>query len=70
MAEEDLSCGSSKPPRCFFDNLKKYIQRHRTFEPSFDLVIKHIEYIINLVGVDYVGIGSDFDGIELPHMMR
>jgi microsomal dipeptidase-like Zn-dependent dipeptidase len=57
--------GSSKPPRCFFDNLQK-IQRHRTFEASFDLVIKHIEYIINLVGVDYVGIGSDFDGIELP----
>jgi membrane dipeptidase len=32
---------------------KNTIQRHR---PSslFDLVIKHIEYIINLVGVDYV----------------
>lgn len=38
-------------------------QDHRA---SFDLVIKHIEYIINLVGIDYVGIGSDFDGIESP----
>jgi len=26
-------------------------------------VIKHIDYIVNLVGVDYVAIGSDFDGI-------
>ncbi|WP_339895288.1 membrane dipeptidase [uncultured Algibacter sp.] len=28
----------------------------------FKWVIQHIEYVINLVGVDYVGIGSDFDG--------
>ncbi|PJA95990.1 MAG: hypothetical protein CO129_08850 [Ignavibacteriales bacterium CG_4_9_14_3_um_filter_34_10] len=26
-------------------------------------VIKHIDYIVNLVGIDYVAIGSDFDGI-------
>jgi membrane dipeptidase len=26
-------------------------------------VIKHIDYIVNMVGVDYVAIGSDFDGI-------
>ncbi len=26
-------------------------------------VIQHIDYIVNLVGVEYVAIGSDFDGI-------
>jgi len=26
-------------------------------------VADHIDYIVNLVGVDYVGLGSDFDGI-------
>lgn len=31
---------------------------------SIDTVIKHIDYIKNLVGVDYVALGSDFDGIE------
>jgi membrane dipeptidase len=45
---------------------KKYNTEAQDLQASFDLVIKHIEYIINLVGVDYVGIGSDFDGIELP----
>jgi membrane dipeptidase len=45
---------------------KKYDTEAQDLRASFDLVIKHIEYIINLVGVDYVGIGSDFDGIELP----
>jgi membrane dipeptidase len=43
------------------------------FYPSFivtsgkctiDDVVKHIDYIKNLVGVDYIAIGSDFDGIE------
>jgi membrane dipeptidase len=31
---------------------------------DFSLVIDHINYIVKLVGIDHVGIGSDFDGIE------
>ena len=31
---------------------------------TIDDVINHIEYISNLVGTEYVGIGSDFDGID------
>lgn len=26
-------------------------------------IVEHIEYIVSLVGIDYVGIGTDFDGI-------
>jgi len=25
-------------------------------------VVNHIDYVVNLVGIDYVGVGSDFDG--------
>ena len=32
--------------------------------PPLSTLIQHIEYVIKLVGVDYVGLGSDFDGIE------
>lgn len=32
-------------------------------EPSLDRIVDHIEYIIELVGPDHIGIGSDFDGI-------
>lgn len=28
-------------------------------------IVRHIDYIVKLVGVDYVAIGSDFDGIEV-----
>ncbi|MCB0465120.1 MAG: dipeptidase [Aequorivita sp.] len=44
----------------------KYADESQQLRAPFDFVIQHIEYVINLVGVDYVGIGSDFDGIFLP----
>ncbi len=45
---------------------RKYTDESEALRAPFDFVIQHIEYVINLVGVDYVGIGSDFDGIFLP----
>jgi membrane dipeptidase len=32
--------------------------------PPLSLLIKHIDYIAKLIGVNHVGIGSDFDGAE------
>jgi membrane dipeptidase len=38
--------------------------------PALSVLIDHIDYIAKLVGTDYVGLGSDFDGIEsLPREM-
>jgi membrane dipeptidase len=35
-----------------------------------DVLIDHIDYIVKLVGIDYVGLGSDFDGgINTPNEM-
>lgn len=31
-------------------------------------IIKHIKYIKDLVGIDYVGLGSDFDGVDFNKM--
>ncbi len=30
------------------------------------LLLDHIDHIVKLVGVNHVGLGSDFDGIESP----
>lgn len=43
----------------------KYAQEVAAMRPPLSYVIDHIEYIIKLVGVDYVGLGSDFDGINI-----
>lgn len=33
--------------------------------PSYRLIADHIDHVVSLVGIDHVGIGSDFDGIEV-----
>ena len=42
---------------------KNHRKESELLRAPLSLVIEHIEYVIKLVGVDYVGIGSDFDGI-------
>jgi len=44
---------------------KKYKAETEAMRPPLSMLLDHIEYIIKLVGVDYVGLGSDFDGITL-----
>jgi membrane dipeptidase len=40
------------------------------YRPTLAQLVDHIDYIAKLVGDDYVGIGSDFDGVtSLPQMM-
>lgn len=45
---------------------QKYKEESDKLRVPFTLLIEHIIYVINLVGIDYVGIGSDFDGIVVP----
>lgn len=45
---------------------EKYKDRLLTIRPSLSVLIDHLDYIVKLVGVDHVGMGSDFDGIEVP----
>lgn len=33
--------------------------------PSYREVVDHIDHAVNVAGIDHVGIGSDFDGIEV-----
>ena len=44
---------------------KKYTVEAEPMRPPLSMLIDHIDYIVKLVGVDYVGMGSDFDGINL-----
>ena len=33
--------------------------------PSYARIVDHIDHVVGLVGIDHVGIGSDFDGIDV-----
>ena len=44
---------------------KKHTAEANQMRPPLSKLIDHIDYIVKLVGADYVGLGSDFDGINL-----
>jgi membrane dipeptidase len=44
--------------------LAKYPAEASNLEPPLSLLIDHIDHIVRLIGVDHVGLGSDFDGIS------
>lgn len=43
---------------------KMYPSESDALRPPLSLLIDHLDHIVKLVGVDHVGLGSDFDGIE------
>lgn len=40
-------------------------EEYRRILPTLSSVIEHFDYVAKLVGVDHVGIGSDYDGISV-----
>jgi membrane dipeptidase len=43
---------------------EKYPDEVIGLRPLFTLLLDHLDYIVKLVGVNYVGLGSDFDGVN------
>jgi membrane dipeptidase len=43
---------------------KKYPAEAEALRPPLSMLLDHIDHIVKLIGVDHVGIGSDFDGIS------
>jgi len=42
----------------------KYKNETEPMRPPFSILLDHLDYIVKLIGVDHVGLGSDFDGIN------
>lgn len=43
---------------------EKYAADMKTARPPLSMLLDHLDYIVKLIGVDHVGLGSDFDGIS------
>ena len=50
----------------------EYLQKHPYPFANVDTVLKHIDHVVKLVGIEHVGIGSDFDGVgdSLPDGLK
>ena len=42
----------------------KYFEESEAIKPTMAQLLDHLDYIVKLIGVNHVGIGSDFDGIS------
>ena len=60
MEEHEVAMGSPE----FRERIALYWEENEKVETSVSDVADHIEHVIELVGIDHVGIGSDFDGIS------
>ena len=41
-----------------------YRSEMKKMQPTLAQMVDHIDYIVKLVGDDYVGLGSDYDGVS------
>ena len=68
--ERDLK--AKYPDKADYDKARKrYRLEHPVPSGTVRTVVDHIDYIVRLVGVDHVGIGSDFDGVgQFPEPIK
>jgi membrane dipeptidase len=42
----------------------KYKAESDAIKPDLELLMQHFDHIVKLIGIDHIGLGSDFDGID------
>lgn len=64
-AELDALLATGIQPEYAQSNLaEKYKEESDANKPDIEALMKHLDHIVKLIGVDHVGLGSDFDGID------
>ncbi|TXT60302.1 MAG: Membrane dipeptidase [Promethearchaeota archaeon] len=54
----------------YFDPINLLLKSMPDKNMSLSVIIDHIEYIVQRIGIDHVGFGSDFDGADMPNKIR
>ena len=49
-----------------------FLRQDGVKNPNTDLneLVRHVDYIVNRIGIDHVALGSDFDGTTIPAAMK
>jgi membrane dipeptidase len=72
LAEVTKSCNNDEA--CIGRELatlqKKLTAEGKLPHVSWERIIDHIDHAVKLVGADHVGLGSDFDGADMPEGME
>jgi len=49
---------------------REYVEKGQLPKVDFAKIIEHIDHAVKVAGVDHVGLGSDFDGANMPYGME
>lgn len=63
---DELIANKTQPDYAAIIIAEKYKDEVNAFRPFLAVLLDHLDYIVKMIGVNHVGLGSDFDGIEAP----
>jgi membrane dipeptidase len=71
-AEVEKRCGSKEGCQLIEGDriTREYVQQGKLPRVEYTKIIEHIDHAVKLVGADHVGLGSDFDGANMPFGME
>ena len=49
---------------------REYVEQGKLPRVEFSKIIEHIDHAVRAAGIDHVGLGSDFDGANMPYGME
>jgi membrane dipeptidase len=71
-AESKKRCGDQEACQLIEADkiLREYVEQGKLPRVDWTKIIDHIDHAVKLVGADHVGLGSDFDGADMPYGME
>src|SRR5437773_1705639 len=71
-AEEVERCGDNEGCQLIEGDriTREYVEQGKLPRVEFGKIIEHIDHAVKVAGVDHVGLGSDFDGANMPYGME
>jgi len=61
---DSLIRGGAQQSYALFMIAEKHPEEVNADRPPLSMLLDHLDYIVKMVGINHVGLGSDFDGIE------
>jgi membrane dipeptidase len=49
---------------------REYVEQGKLPRVDWTAIIEHVDHAVNVAGIDHVGLGSDFDGANMPYGME
>jgi membrane dipeptidase len=71
-AEVNKRCGDNEGCQLIEGEIvtREFVEQGRLPRVDFSKIIEHIDHAVKVAGIDHVGLGSDFDGANMPFGME